>query len=263
VNVFLNSINWLVFVMKMQSVSCEVGTDLGIFKRNLYFRGLPWVLNYNWGLFQSLYFDPAMNWTQNIPNKIHLIACIATASNFFVKKLESELVTAECSVFENLTAILSGHEISCFSWKQVSLPHSQELTNRSCPKPDESQSTPSHAIYLRSTLISSFHLHLSLLFHAFLISPICTTCPTNHTLLDLITLIMFAEKYKLWNSSLCSFLQPLLRSKYSLSTLFSDIFNLCCSFSWTWNKIHIYFTFNLFQCRVFFNVLTLEVFQVV
>jgi hypothetical protein len=43
---------------------------------------------------------------------------------------------------------------------------------------------------------------------AFFISPIHTTCPTHITLLDLIILITLCEEYKLWNSSLCSFLPP-------------------------------------------------------
>jgi hypothetical protein len=82
------------------------------------------------------------------------------------------------------------------------------------------QSAPSHPISLRSSLILFFPLRLGLpsglfptgfptnIFYEFLISSMRTTCPVHPILLDLITLTIFDEKYKLWRSSLYSLLRP-------------------------------------------------------
>jgi hypothetical protein len=69
--------------------------------------------------------------------------------------------------------------------------------------------------------------------YAFLFSPNRATCPAHFILFNLIFLIIFGKDYKLWRTSLCSFLQPPVTSLFGpnilLSTLFSNTLSLCSS----------------------------------
>jgi hypothetical protein len=44
--------------------------------------------------------------------------------------------------------------------------------------------------------------------YAFLTSPMDSVCSAHVMLLDLVTLIIFGDDYKLWRYSLCNFLHP-------------------------------------------------------
>jgi hypothetical protein len=97
-----------------------------------------------------------------------------------------------------------------FMEPEDSLPCSQEASRGPYPEPD--QSNPYHNI-LSLTYALVFPVDLSFRLsnqYPICISPLPHSCyiPYHFILLDLIILITLGEEYKLWSSSLCSFLQP-------------------------------------------------------
>jgi len=92
---------------------------------------------------------------------------------------------------------------------EVSLPCSQTLATGAYPERLASSPHLPHPIFLRSIIILSFHLclgfpsdfflseFLTTILHAFLISPMHTTCPAHLIFLGLIILLKFEEVYKL------------------------------------------------------------------
>jgi hypothetical protein len=118
---------------------------------------------------------------------------------------------------------------------EASLPSSQEPVICVFPEPDYSNLPPIHCspkIHFNIILPSTPRPCEWFFSHAFSFSPCALyAAPACLILLDLSTLLIFGEKYKLWSASLCSVLlsvitSPLLGPDILLSALLSHTLNV-------------------------------------
>jgi hypothetical protein len=101
------------------------------------------------------------------------------------------------------------------------------------------------SIHLRLSLFSGLsNFSINILYAVFFLL-IRATCPAHPSLLHLVTVLILSKEYKLWSSSLCSFLQPpvtssLLGQNIPLSALFSNNLSLCSFLNVRDHVLHSY-----------------------
>jgi hypothetical protein len=160
----------------------------------------------------------------------------------------------------------TGQEMSCCSWNQKV----HYIVHNITPLSQVIQATPSHPISFRSAFILVSHLRLGLpsgllsldfpakMLRGFLIPSIRATFLPHLILLHFITVIIFGEEYKLWNS-LCNFFSCLVTSSplgpnTLLSTLLLYTHNFPSSLGLSDHVSHPYITTGKIIVRPYVSV---------